>query len=281
MWVLTVPSPRLRSAAISALLSPAPIRASTSRSRAVSTSSSRAGPRTAASPRYAASTRPVTAGSSQDPPPATTCTARCRSSAGMPFSTKPAAPARSAPASTSSSSNVVSTSTGGASSCSRSSAVARTPSTPGHPDVHQHDVRTQAAHRLGDTGPVRQLADDLEPERGAQDAPQPGPHQVLVVDQAAPASSSRPRLGRTRRPGQRGADPPPVATGSGVDVAAQRRRPLGHAVQADAVAVRDAGRRRRCARSARSRGSRPTAGPSTSAPGACRAVLVSASCRMR
>jgi hypothetical protein len=49
----------------------------------------------------------------------------------MPLSTKPDAPARSMPASTSSSSNVVSASTGGAPSMSRSARVACTPSTSG------------------------------------------------------------------------------------------------------------------------------------------------------
>ena len=132
MWVLTVPSPRNSAAAISAFVLPCPMSARTSRSRPLSVSrpASLAGACGVAD-RYTRSTRPVTAGSSQAPPSATTRTARCKSSAVTPLRMKPDAPARSIAARTSSSSNVVRARTGGPAPRRRSSLVAWTPSTDG------------------------------------------------------------------------------------------------------------------------------------------------------
>ena len=55
-----------------------------------------------------------------------------------------------------------------------------------HPHVHHHDVRTQPVDRGGDLAAVAALTDDLEPEPGAQDAPQAGPDELLVVHQQDP-----------------------------------------------------------------------------------------------
>src|SRR5215467_10443301 len=126
-----------------------------------------------------ASTRPVTAGSSQAAPPATTRTARCRSSAGTPLSTKPEAPARSMRTSASSSSNVVRASTGGLASRRRSSRVYAVYQW--HSYVHQHHVGREGLDRGDHLAAVGAFTDDVVAELGSQDVAQPGPHQLLIV----------------------------------------------------------------------------------------------------
>jgi hypothetical protein len=53
----------------------------------------------------------------------------------------------------------------------------------GHPRVHQDDdVGPQGLDGIGDLAAVGALPDDLEAERLSQYAPQPGPHQLLIID---------------------------------------------------------------------------------------------------
>ena len=85
MWVFTVPSLMKSVDPISALLAPRPISMRTSRSRSVSSASRAADcARGIAVVRYASSTGPATAGSSQAPPEPTVRVARIRSSPGRP-----------------------------------------------------------------------------------------------------------------------------------------------------------------------------------------------------
>src|SRR5215467_10755411 len=102
-----------------------------------------------------ASTRPVTAGSSQ------------------------AAPARSMPTSASSSSNVVRASTGGLASRRRSSRVYAVYQW--HSYVHQHHVGREGLDRGDHLAAVGAFTDDVVAELGSQDVAQPGPHQLLIV----------------------------------------------------------------------------------------------------
>ena len=56
----------------------------------------------------------------------------------------------------------------------------------GHPDVHQDDVRAEPP-RLGERlQTVDRRPDDGEVGLGVQDHPQPGAHQLLVVDDQHP-----------------------------------------------------------------------------------------------
>ena len=180
-----------------------------------------------------ASTLPLTAGSSHAPPPATTRTARCRSSAGTPFRVKPDAPARRTPASTSSSSNVVSASTGGLPSRRRSSRVACTPSITG--------IRTSISTTSGasdstapvDLAAVRTFANDVEAELGAQDATQAGAHQLLIVHQQHPDHDAFSRR-RLRSSGNAASTSQPRPPGPAVHVPPRDCSSLAHVQHTEA-----------------------------------------------
>jgi hypothetical protein len=51
-----------------------------------------------------------------------------------------------------------------------------------HPDIHQHDVRTQPPGRGGRLGAVAGLARHLDGRVAGEHGAQPGPHEVVVVD---------------------------------------------------------------------------------------------------
>ena len=81
----------------------------------------------------------------------------------------------------------------------------------GHADVHQHDIRRDAARLLDRLSPVGRLADDLEVGLRLEDHPEAGAHECLVVDdQHAHRPAARPpgARGRARPDGRRGAPRP-------------------------------------------------------------------------
>ena len=77
--------------------------------------------------------------------------------------------------------------------------VASMPSRCGHAHVHQHDVRNVPPGQLDRLRAIRGLADDLDVVLGLQDHPEPGAHQLLIVDHE---DTDRPSCHRT----------PPVGT---------------------------------------------------------------------
>ena len=93
------------------------------------------------------------------------------------------------------------------------------------------------------------LGDDLEPVVGAEDARHAGPHDRLVVDDAATRITTR--TDRRSRLGSGGARQPGVApasrrrVGPAVELAAERAGPLPHADEAEVARRRRSGRRRR------------------------------------
>jgi hypothetical protein len=59
--------------------------------------------------------------------------------------------------------------------------VAASPSSPGHPDVHEHDVRAQAACHLHGVHTGGGVADDLDVVLDAQHQPEARPDRLVVV----------------------------------------------------------------------------------------------------
>ena len=95
----------------------------------------------------------------------------------------------------------------------------------GHADVHQDDVRPQLAGRGQGGGTVARLADNLELGLGAEEEPQPGAHQLLVVDQQHPDRHAGSWIGSratTRKPppgaGPASRSPPSRATRSRIPI---------------------------------------------------------------
>ena len=132
--------------------------------------------------------RRVTLGDSNASPRATARTPRSSSTGSVSLTRKPLAPMRIASKTYSSRSNVVRMMTRDAASAA-SAAIARVASSPssvGHPDVHQHDVRTGRAYDRDGLASVRGLADDLDVVLGVEQRAQPGPQQCLVVGQHDP-----------------------------------------------------------------------------------------------
>ena len=117
---------------------------------------------------------------------------------------KPLAPARSAENTYSSRSKVVSTTTRGAASPSRSirRAVVSTPSSTRHPHVHQDDVGRRDGERLERLASVARLAHDGHVGLGVDHQLQAGADERLVVDEEDPDA----RHDRTRFRGHRARD---------------------------------------------------------------------------
>ena len=61
----------------------------------------------------------------------------------------------------------------------------------GHPDIHEHHVRTELSGQVERTRAVRSLGDHLEVGLGVEDHPEPGPYQRLVVGDQQPADRVR------------------------------------------------------------------------------------------
>src|SRR5580700_6354872 len=173
MWVLAVSGLMNRAAPISSLLMPAATRASTSRSRSVSTDSTEAstgwaGPRLAM---LEISVR-VTLGDSRASPRATTRMALMRSSGSVSLTRKPLAPARIASKTYSSAAQL---------GVGDDLPGCLQPVGPRHADVHQHHFGLQRAGQIDRDRPVRGLPDDLNVGRRADDVPETGPDESLVV----------------------------------------------------------------------------------------------------
>ena len=98
---------------------------------------------------------------------------------------------------------------GGAAGAARRAAARspRTPSSAGHPHVHQHDVGARDGERLERGAAVPGLADDLHVRLGLDQHPEAGAHQRLVVDEEDPdAHAATARSGRSTA---RTSKPPP------------------------------------------------------------------------
>ena len=213
----------------------------------------------------------MTDGASSASPAATSRSALTKSAGVTSLSRNPLAPARSASTTYSSASNVVRTRTrGGVAPAGPSGgepaggldAVHHR-----HPEVHDHDVRREPGGLVQGGAAVGRLADDRDPGLVREDHPEPGPDQLLVVDEqhadrrhgvrhavapstgsdaAAPAASTGNRAA-TRKPAPRGpasSVPPNTATRSlhpdqsaaglaRVGQPAARRRPARTAVVDD------------------------------------------------
>ena len=168
----------------------------------------------------------VARGDSSDSPDATTRIASISTSGSTPLPRNPLAPARSAATTYSSASNVVSTSTLTSFRAASDviSSVAESPSVPGHPDVHQHDVRLRGVHLPHGIRAVDGLTDDLQIGRRGQQRGEAGADQLLVVgDEHADGH------GRTGRLGAH--DPGPGLVRPGGERAPGGRDPLPHAQQ--------------------------------------------------
>ena len=125
--------------------------------------------------------RRVTAGANSEPPSAMTWIAARSCASGASLSRKPLAPARRAANTYSSRSKVVSTSTRGGSGHHSDLPRRLDPVHARHPHVHQDDVGPQLASRRDRLDAVAGLADDLEPGVGAQNHPEAGTNEPLVV----------------------------------------------------------------------------------------------------
>src|SRR6185312_15265847 len=127
--------------------------------------------------------------------------------------------------------------------------------------------------RGDDLAAVRALAHHLEAERGAQDAPQTGPDQLLVIDKQHPDHDVPPVSGSLPRPPGPASQLPPTDSARSRMLITPRPGPapalpaLPGTIRLSAVSVTSPAQTRS-----------PT---SVGAPGACLAAFVSASCAMR
>ena len=276
---------------ISALDRPRATSSSTSRSRAVSplrpgavrrAARARRTPRSAAgSPRGRASRRPRR-------PPGSPRAAR---SGGASLSRNPDAPARSASKTYASRSKVVSTSTRAAAGAAVIRGSRSSPSSAGHPDVHQYDVRAPARASATASAPSPASPTTSMSGSAPRSAAKPGADDRLVVgreDRQHHVTRSAPAAGRSGPArSRRQAGPHREAAagpGAGIEVAAEEGGPLPHAGRGRApraVAVLTGRSRRRRPRGRRRRGRSGRSPVVARAGPAIRSTFVSASCTMR
>ena len=156
------------------------------------------------------------------------CTARIANSSscgGTSFSRNPLAPAFSAANAYSSRSNVVSMSTLGRSPAAQ---IRRTAATPSSRGIRTSITMTSAVPRAASataSSAVGGLAGDAHVRLRVQHHPEPGPHQLLIVDERDPDRRGR----RARRPGHAapGSACAAVTPGASGSVAVTRQPPPG------------------------------------------------------
>ena len=94
---------------------------------------------------------------------------------------------------------------------------------------------TSGCEALGDIDPVLAvggLADDLDVRLVLEDHPEPGPHELLVVDQDHPDRGAHRSTAGCESSGSRACTRKPVEVGRGLEVAGVQRHPLAHPDQA-------------------------------------------------